>query len=43
MIFTEKFFHVKRSKYNFKYLFYLIYPLHIFIIYLIKLNLVGFE
>ena len=26
-----------------KYLFYLIYPLHIFIIYLIKLNLVGFE
>ena len=26
-----------------KYLFYLIYPLHIFIIYLIKLNLTGFE
>ena len=26
-----------------KYLFYLIYPLHIFIIYLIKLNFIGFE
>ena len=26
-----------------KYLFYLIYPVHIFIIYLIKLNYIGFE
>ncbi len=26
-----------------KYLFYVIYPLHIFIIYLIKLNYIGFE
>ena len=26
-----------------KYLFYLIYPVHIFIIYLIKLNFIGFE